>query len=135
MIPTIFAPLRRAYAKAIRRGALSPTYILLKGITMSNKLVDIQREILDLRNIRKKMMISSLEINDLMSGVRRDLELQASISEIVGIDLPPLLDGETDRALEVLSEMLNRISAKIDAYDSAIAALERELLEVARHHS
>lgn len=102
---------------------------------MSNKLVDIQRKILDLRDIRKKMMISSLEIHDLMSGIRRDLELQASISEIVGIDLPPLLDGDTDRALEVLSEMLNRISAKIDAYDSTIAALERELLEAARLNS
>lgn len=102
---------------------------------MGNKLLDIQRKILDLRNIRKKMMISSLEINDLMSGIRRDLELHACISEIVGIDLPPLLDGETDRALEELSEMLNRISATIDAYDSTIAALERELLEVARLHS
>ena len=102
---------------------------------MGNKLLDIQRKILDLRNTRKKMMISSLEINDLMSGIRRDLELHASISEIVGIDLQPLIYGESDRALEELSEMLNRISAKIDAYDSTIAALERELLEVARHHS
>ena len=102
---------------------------------MGNKLLDIQRKILDLRNIRKKMMISSLEINDLMSGIRRDLELWASIREIVGIDLPPLLYGETELDLEELSEMLNRISATIDAYDSTIAALERELLEVARHHS
>ena len=102
---------------------------------MGNKLIDIQREILDLRNIRKKMMISSLEINDLMSRIRRDLELHASICEISGIDLPPLLDGESDRALEELSEMLSRISATIDAYDSTIAALERELLEVARLYS
>ena len=100
---------------------------------MSNKLVDIQRKILDLRDIRKKMMISSLEINDLMSGIRRDLELHASISEIVGIDLPPLLYGESD--CDLMSERLNRISATIDAYDSTIAALERELLEVARLHS
>ena len=102
---------------------------------MGNKLLDIQRKILDIRNIRKKMMISSLEINDLMSAIRRDLELQASISEIVGIDLPPLFDGDTERYLEELSEQLNHTSSMIDAYDSAIAALECELLEVARHHS
>ena len=102
---------------------------------MGNKLLDIQREIFDLRDIRKKMMISSLEIHDLMSGIRRDLELHASISEIVGIDLLPMLHGESDRDLEVLSEMFNRISAKIDAYDSTISALERELLEAARHFS
>ena len=102
---------------------------------MSNKLLDIQRKIFDLRNIRKKMMIKSLEIHELMSGIRRDLELHASISEISGIDLPPLLDGESDRTLEELSEMLNHISATIDAYDSTIAALERELLDVARRYS